>query len=385
MPRIADKPQLDELAGTEIILASSVDGGTDTGAGTVPPGADVHIPVDQLIARALDNDPSLAGDSATKAATQQAVKAFVEASIAALGPSSASIGVQFLADTASTSDADPGAGNLRWNHATQTLATVLYLDDATVDGASLTAIWPRLNAGGVLFLQHATDQDIWQIWEFTAINDAAGYAKLTVTLWGAAGTFADNAPILVTLDKGQSSGAVTGVTAGKHAIWIPAGAMSPSASGGCAALATIASAANQPDIQTLDFDASTAEYAQFSLRKPKSWNEGTVTFVPAWSHAGTTTNFGVVWTLQAVAVSDDDTIAANYGTAQSSTDTGGTTNDVYQGPESSAITIAGSPAAQDVVFYRVGRLPTDGSDTMAIDARLHGITVYFTTDADNDA
>lgn len=123
----------------------------------------------------------------------------------------ASIGVQFLADTASTTDADPGAGNLRWNHATQTSATVIYVDDATFDGASLTAIWSRLNAGGVLFLQHATDQDIWQIWEFTAINDASGYVKLTVTLWAAAGSFADNDPILATLDKGQAapSGTVT--------------------------------------------------------------------------------------------------------------------------------------------------------------------------------
>lgn len=48
MARIADKPQLDALAGTEILLATSVDGGTDTGAGTVPPGADVHIPGSQL-------------------------------------------------------------------------------------------------------------------------------------------------------------------------------------------------------------------------------------------------------------------------------------------------------------------------------------------------
>src|SRR5574343_134708 len=53
---------------------------------------------------------------------------------------------------------------------------------------------------------------------------------------------------------------------GRTARWIPARDMSPSASGGCAALATIASAANQPDIQTLDFDATTQEFAQFSVR-----------------------------------------------------------------------------------------------------------------------
>jgi hypothetical protein len=174
-------------------------------------------------------------------------------------------------------------------------------------------------------------------------------------------------------------------TQGRHSIPIMAGSMRPSVTGGCATLATIASAANQPDIQTLDFDSTTQEYAQFSVKMPKSWNEGTVTFVPFWSHASTTTNFGVVWDLQAVAVSNDDAIATAFGTAQTSTDTGGTTNNVYDGPESSAITIAGSPAAEDLVFFRISRVTGNGSDTMAIDARLHGIVLYITTDAENDA
>jgi hypothetical protein len=174
-------------------------------------------------------------------------------------------------------------------------------------------------------------------------------------------------------------------TVGRHAIYVAAGSISPSVTGGCAALAKIASAANQPDIVTLDFDATTQEYAQFSVVMPKKWNEGTVTFVPHWSHAATTTNFGVVWDLQAVAVSNDDAIAVAFGTAQTSTDTGGTTNDLYTGPESSAITIAGTSAAEDMVFFRLSRVTGNGSDTMAIDARLHGITLYITTAAETDA
>lgn len=174
-------------------------------------------------------------------------------------------------------------------------------------------------------------------------------------------------------------------TSGKHAIYVAAGSMRPSVTGGCAALAGIASAANQPDIVTLDFDTTTQEYAQFGVVMPKSWNEGTVTFRAHWSHAATTTNFGVVWDLQAVAVSDDDAIAVAFGTAQTSTDTGGTTNDVYTSPESSAITVAGTPAAEDMVFFRLSRVTGNGSDTMAIDARLHGITLYITTDAETDA
>jgi hypothetical protein len=174
-------------------------------------------------------------------------------------------------------------------------------------------------------------------------------------------------------------------TIGEHMIPILARDMSPSATGGCAALATIASAANQPDIQTLDFDATTQEYAQFCLPMGESWDLGLLTFQPIWSHAATATNFGVVWSLQGVAVSNDDPIAVAYGTAATSTDTGGTTNDIYVGPESAAITLAGTPVLGDTVFFRVHRTPANGSDTMTIDARLHGIRLYLTTKAETDA
>jgi hypothetical protein len=117
---------------------------------------------------------------------------------------------------------------------------------------------------------------------------------------------------------------------------------------------------------------------------PKSWNEGTVTFIPVWSHASTTTNFGVVWGLDAVAISDDDAGDAAFGTAQTSADTGGTTNDIYQGPESSAITVSGSPATGDLVQFRVHRDPSNGSDTLAVDARLHGILLLYVNDALKD-
>ena len=172
--------------------------------------------------------------------------------------------------------------------------------------------------------------------------------------------------------------------AGTETLWIPSGAIRPSATGGCAPPIHIATTANQPDIQYNAFDATTQEYGQFAIAFPKSWDEGTVTAVFYWSHAATTTNFGVVWNLQGVAQSDDDAIAAAYGTAQQIADTGGTTDDLYVSSSTPAITIAGTPAAGDLVNFRVSRVTTDGSDTMAIDARLMGIKLFFTTNAGND-
>lgn len=171
---------------------------------------------------------------------------------------------------------------------------------------------------------------------------------------------------------------------GKQPIYIPAAAMVARTTNGAAPGATEMTT-NKQMVKTLDFDTSTQEFAQFSIRMPKSWNEGTVTFVPVWSHASTTTNFGVVWALEAVAISNDDTLDAAWGTAGTSTDTGGTTNDLYEGPESSAITIGGTPAEGDTVYFQVKRNVSDGSDTMAVDARLHGVLLYITTNAANDA
>lgn len=171
---------------------------------------------------------------------------------------------------------------------------------------------------------------------------------------------------------------------GKETIWVSASSMTPRATNG-AARGSAEMTTNKNMFVTLDYDTTTQEFAQFEIFFPKSWNLGTVTFQPVWSHASTTVNFGVVWSLAGVARSDDDAGDVAFGTVQTSTDTGGTTNDIYIGPESAAITIAGTPATGDTVQFQLARVPSDGSDTMAIDARLHGIKVFFTTSASTDA
>ena len=182
---------------------------------------------------------------------------------------------------------------------------------------------------------------------------------------------------------GTTAAAATDLGAGKHALYIPAAAMTARTTNGAAA-GTVETTTNKLMFKTLDYDTTTQEFAQFSLRMPKSWNESTVTAAFTWSHAATITNFGVVWAIEGVALSDDDAGDTAFGTAQQIADTGGTTNDIYVTSATPAMTIAGSPAAEDWVVFQVKRVPSDGSDTMAIDARLHGVTVYLTTDAITD-
>lgn len=176
----------------------------------------------------------------------------------------------------------------------------------------------------------------------------------------------------------------TGSAQGKQTIWIPAGAMTARTTNG-AASGTAEMTTNKNMFKTLDFDTTTQEFAQFEVFFPKSWNLSTVTFRALWSHAATATNFGVVWGLAGVARSDNEAGDVAFGTAQTSTDTGGTTNNIYVSPESSAITIAGTPASGDSVQFQLNRTVADAGDTMAIDARLHGIQLFYTTNAATDA
>ena len=292
-------------------------------------------------------------------------------------------GVTFTSDTASTADSDPGAGKLRWNSATQASATVLYLDNSSADSVSLTTFWGSLAAAGLLYLQQADDSTRWQLWKWSSATDGTGYRKLAVTLQAASASgIADAKAVLTQFCEAGAGGG--GSSQGKHGIQVLAGAMQPSLTAGCAPLAFRNAGSGQPDYATLDFSTTTEEYAQFALPMPKKWDEGTVTAKFYWT-APTGSSGGVVWSLQAVAISDDDPLAASFGTAQVIADTFIAANDLHVSSETPAITIAGTPQAEDMVFFRVARSVANGSDTLGVDARLIAVVVYITTNADTDA
>ena len=171
--------------------------------------------------------------------------------------------------------------------------------------------------------------------------------------------------------------------AGKETIWVPSNAMTPTTSNG-AARATVETTSGRPDMEVLDFDKDSDEFAQFAIAFPKSWNLGTITFQCFWSGLAATT--GVAISLQGVAMNDNETIDVAYGTAVVVTDDAqGAVEELNVTAESGAVTIAGTPADNDLCYFRVGRDVSDGNDDMAGDMRLHGIKIFFTTDAANDA
>ena len=156
-------------------------------------------------------------------------------------------------------------------------------------------------------------------------------------------------------------------------VYIPASAMWPRTTSGCATLAKTELSTNKINIQSLDFDASTAEYAQFIWKLPRQYDGSTITFVPDWTAASGSGD--VIWKLSGRAYANDDALDQAQGTAQSSTDTLITANDQHEGPASSAITLGGSPAGGQLVLFEVYRDAAAGGDTLGVDAKLLGVTL----------
>lgn len=246
-----------------------------------------------------------------------------------------------------------------------------------IEGSTYAANWFNLTTDDDVTI--GTDNIVWaQTYaSLTIVVDAAVGTKGIVSLATRAEINADDA------DEAMSPAEFLGSKFdpnGKHMVPILAASMQAATTNGAAA-ASVESTTNKTLYRTLDFDTTTQEFAGFVLPMPKSWNESTITFRARWTAASGSGT--VVWALQAVAVSDDDTLDVAYGTEQTSTDTLLTAGDMHTSPESSAITIGGTPAEGDVVLFRVKRVPA--SDTLGVDARLIAIDLFITTSTGTDA
>ena len=186
---------------------------------------------------------------------------------------------------------------------------------------------------------------------------------------------------------GDVAGALTNNSAavkvaGVETIYVPAGAMSPNTTNGCAGLSQV-ELSNGPELKVLDFDASSDENAQFTVCFPKSWNEGTITFQAFWTVTGTDDGT-VAWGLSGVSIADDVSINTAFGTNVVATAKAfsGTSNDMTVSAVSGPVTVA-SAAVDTQTYFQIMR--DVSADDQTGDARLLGIKLFYTTDAKNDA
>ncbi len=169
---------------------------------------------------------------------------------------------------------------------------------------------------------------------------------------------------------------------GRQTIWVPANAMLARITGG-AGQGTSETATNKVMRRTLDFDAAAQEHAQFLAAMPKSWNNGTVSAEFLWTAASG--SGAVVWGLQGLAASDDDGLDAAFGAAQQVTDALLASGDLHRSAETAPVTLGGTPADGDLIVFQISRNAGDGADTLAADAQLIGVRLFYSTDARNDA
>jgi hypothetical protein len=170
---------------------------------------------------------------------------------------------------------------------------------------------------------------------------------------------------------------------GKHTEWVSAAGRLYGAVTNGAASNTTETTTHKLVRRTLDFDATTVEYGQFSFRPPKSWDKGTLTAVFVWSHASAS-SYGVRWGIQGVAVADDDAFDIAFGSPVYTSDTGGTADNIYITDETDEIPFNGVPLEESFITFRILRDPTHADDTLDTDARLHGVTLYYFKNSPTD-
>ena len=259
---------------------------------------------------------------------------------------------------------------------TSTAAELNILDGVTATAAELNYNDTGAAVGTVVASKTVTAD---------ANKDVASLRNLTLTGELDAGSLdiSGNADIDGTLEADVLTvDGVAAKVAGLETIYVPATAMYPNTTSGCADIAQV-ELSNGPELKCLDFDPSSDENAQFTVCFPKSWNEGTITFQAFWTVTGTDTGT-VAWGLSGVSIADDASVNTAFGTNVVATAKAfsGTSNDMTVSAVSGAVTVA-SAAVDTQTYFQIMR--DVSADSQAGDARLLGIKLFFTTDAKNDA
>lgn len=102
-----------------------------------------------------------------------------------------------------TTDADPGPGYLRFNHATVASATAGYVDNLDANGATVSSVLDTWDDGtstvrGQLWLRKITDPSVFHAFNVTgSVVDGTGYRKLTLAYVGGSGAFAADDELMV--------------------------------------------------------------------------------------------------------------------------------------------------------------------------------------------
>ena len=234
----------------------------------------------------------------------------------------------------------------------------------------------------------------------TQVQFRRGTAAQTASFTGVAGEVTvDTDDNRLVVHDGSTAGGIaaakeseiptaTTLTIGQQTIWVPAGAMEPRVTTAPATSNAVEIATSLLALRTMDFATDADDNAGFAIQMPKGWDEGTIIAQFVWSTTGAqgAGNDGVAWFIQGGAYASNDVLTTALGTAVGVTqDHSATANDVMITSETAAVTIAGSPSAEEWVYFNVYRDVSDAADDLDIDAWLHGVKIHYTINAGNDS
>jgi hypothetical protein len=151
----------------------------------------------------------------------------------------------------------------------------------------------------------------------------------------------------------------------------------PSTTGGCSALTQVETTTNLQNVRFFDFDKDTAEYAEWTVIMPWNWDGGTLTAQFYWFSNSAPATKDVVWAIQGRSYNDNEVVDQAWGTAVVVTDTVTSAGRLLISSATPAITLAGTPAAGELVQFRVYRNAAAAGDTLTNDARLFGIKLAY--------
>jgi hypothetical protein len=143
----------------------------------------------------------------------------------AIGPTGGAVAVDYTFST-TTTDSDPGAGNLRLSNATQASATVIRADLADAGGADVTALLDSLDDAtntvkGHIRLSKKSDPTKWLLFTVASIASPSGYRNITVANVGTSGVnpLTNGDAIVLTFTRAGDQGPAGTASVGTDGIW----------------------------------------------------------------------------------------------------------------------------------------------------------------------
>jgi hypothetical protein len=161
-------------------------------------------------------------------------------------------------------------------------------------------------------------------------------------------------------------------------LYIPAGSMMLPATTPASGINQTEASTNDQNQVTCDFADGSTTYAEAEVVMPSDYDGGTFTASFYWRATGTSTN-SVRWQVEARSYGDAETLDQAFGTAQAVDDAHtSTASQVLISAATGACTASGTPAGNELMHFRFGRLGGHANDNLAVTVSLMGVLITYT-------